>query len=70
MGTVIIKFKFLLTQCTKNCGVENLHIMFLDLQKASNTLDTTRTLAILEGCGVGPNIQAFLKKTWDGNMAC
>jgi hypothetical protein len=65
-GTVIIEFK-LLTHCTKNCGAENLCVMFLDLQKACCTLDRTWTLEILEGHGVGPNIQAFMKKTWDGD---
>ena len=65
--TAIIKFK-LLTQYTKNCGIKNIYIIFLDLQKAYHTLDRTWTLAILEGYGAGPNIRAFLnKKTWDGN---
>ena len=63
MGTVIIEFK-LLAKYTKNCGVENLYVIFLDLQKVYyTTLDRTRTLAILlERYGVGPNIRAFLKR--------
>ena len=46
--TSIIEFK-LLAQYTKNCGVENLYVIFLDLQKAYYTLDIIWTLAILEG---------------------
>ena len=65
-GTVIIEFK-MLTQYTKNCGVENLYVVFLDLQKAYYTLNRKRTLEILEGYGVGPNIRAFLTKIWDGD---
>ena len=65
-GTAIIEFK-LLTQYTKNCGVENLYVVFLDLQKAYYTLDRKRTLEILEGYGGGPNVRAFLKKIWDGD---
>jgi hypothetical protein len=42
---------------------------FLALQnEACCTLDRTWTLAILAEHGVGPRtIQAFLKKTWDGD---
>jgi hypothetical protein len=47
--------------------VESLCVAFLDLQRARCALDGARTLAILEGRGVGPSIQAFLKKTQDGN---
>jgi hypothetical protein len=65
-GTAIIELK-LLTQYTKLCGVKNLYVVFLDLQKAYYTLDRKRTLEILEGYGVGPNIRAFLKKGWDGD---
>jgi hypothetical protein len=65
-GTAVIELK-LLTQCTNECRARNLCAVFLDLQKACHTLDQERTLEILEGCGVGPNIQAFLKKIWDGD---
>jgi exonuclease III len=65
-GTAITELK-LLTQYTKLCGVKNLYVVFLDLQKAYYTLDRERTLEILEGYGVGPNIRAFLKKIWDGD---
>jgi hypothetical protein len=65
-GTAIIELK-LLTQHTKLCGVKNLYVVFLDLKKAYYTLDRKRTLEILEGYGVGPNIRAFLKKVWDGD---
>ena len=65
-GTAIIELK-LLAQHTKLCGVKNLYAIFLDLQKAYYTLDRKRTLEILEGYGVGPNIRTFLKKVWDGD---
>ena len=58
----------MLTQYTKNCVVENLYVICLDLQKACYTLDRTRQLVILKGYGVGPNIGAFLTHTWDGDM--
>ena len=65
-GTATIELK-LLMQHTKLCRVKKLHTVFLDLQKACHALDRERTLEILEGCGVGPNIRAFLKKGWDGD---
>jgi hypothetical protein len=44
-----------------HCGVENLYVIFLDLKKAFYLLDRDRTMAILEGYGVGKNLLAFIK---------
>ena len=41
--------------------------VFLDLTKAYDTLDRERTMAILEGYGVGPNIRHFIETVWDGD---
>jgi hypothetical protein len=52
---------------TRNCGVKNLYIIFLDLKKAYYTLNRDRTMAILKGYGVGRNVLAFIKRIWDGD---
>jgi len=57
----------LLMQHTRNCGVENLYVIFLDLKKAYYSLDRDRTMAILKGYGVGKNLLAFIKRIWDGD---
>jgi hypothetical protein len=45
-----------------------LYVIFLDLKKASYySLDRDRTMAILEGYGVGKNLLAFIKRIWDGD---
>ena len=63
-GTAIIELK-LLMQHTRNCGVENLYVIFLYLTKAYYSLDRDRTMAILKGYGVGNNLLAFIKQIWD-----
>ncbi len=62
-GTVITQVK-LRMQHTRNCGVGNLYMIFLDLKKAYYSLDRDRTLSILKGYGVGDNILRFLKEVW------
>lgn len=42
-------------------------IVFLDLKKAYDTLDRTRTMEILKAYGVGPNICHFIEQTWDND---
>ena len=37
----------------------------LDLRKAYDAIDWSRTLEILEGCGVGPNFWNLLTAYWD-----
>jgi hypothetical protein len=65
-ATATIKLK-LLTQHTRNCGVENLYIIFLDWKKVYYSLDRDRRMATLKGYGVGRNLQAFIKRKWDGD---
>ena len=43
---------------------EILYVIFLDLTKAYDTLDRSRCLEILEGCGVGLNARRLLKTYW------
>ena len=42
-----------------------LYFIFLDLQKAYDTVNRERLLEILEGYGVGPNALGLLKFYWD-----
>ena len=62
-GTACIEAK-LLQQLSKMIQT-TLHFIFLDLQKAYDTVDRERLLEILEGYGVGPNILGLLKYYWD-----
>jgi hypothetical protein len=65
-GTATATFELkLLMQHTRNCGVENLYIIFLDLNKAYYSLDRDSTMAILKGYGVGRNLLAFIKRIWE-----
>jgi hypothetical protein len=41
--------------------------VFLDLTKAYDTLDRTRTMAILEAYGVGPCLRRLIQSVWDGD---
>ena len=43
---------------------EVLYVIFLDLTKAYDTLDRSRSLEILEGYGVGPQARRILRKYW------
>jgi hypothetical protein len=63
-GTAAIELK-LLMQHTRNCGVENVYIIFLDLKKAYFVLAGSRQdngVAVLKGYGVGRNLLAFIKR--------
>jgi hypothetical protein len=64
-GTAIIENKLLmqLAQCTN----KPLHMIFLDLKKAYDTLDWDRTMKILEGYGVGENVRRIIGKIWNGD---
>jgi hypothetical protein len=42
-----------------------LYLIFLDLSKAYDTLDRDRTLEILKGYGVGPNVLRLLQTFWN-----
>lgn len=39
--------------------------LYLDIKKACNTLDWSRTLLILEAYGVGPNILRIIRTFWE-----
>ena len=43
---------------------EVLYVIFLDLTKAYDALDRSRTLDILEGYGVGPKVRRLLGNYW------
>ena len=44
---------------------EVLYVIFLDLHKAYEALDRSRSLEILEGCGVGPQARRILRTYWE-----
>ena len=44
---------------------EVLYVIFLDLTKAYDALDRSRSLEILEGYGVGPRARRLLRTCWD-----
>jgi hypothetical protein len=44
-----------------------LHMVFLDLSKAYDTLDRQRTLEILEGYCVGANLRWILSTIWESD---
>jgi hypothetical protein len=53
-GTASIEVKLLMQLAARTN--KPLHMVFLDLKKAYDTLDRDRTLKILEGYGVGANV--------------
>jgi hypothetical protein len=64
-GTAIIETK-LLMQLAQRTN-KPLHMIFLDLKKAYDTLDRDRTMKILEGYGVGDNVRRIIGKIWNGD---
>ena len=44
---------------------EVLYVIFLDLHKAYEALDRSRSLEILEWCGVGPQARRILRTYWE-----
>ena len=45
--------------------VEVLYVIFLDLTKAYDALDRSRSLEILKGYGVGERVRRMLKEYWE-----
>jgi hypothetical protein len=64
-GTAIMETK-LLMQLTQRSN-KPLHMIFLDLKKAYDTLDRNRTMKILEGYGVGENVRRIIQTIWQGD---
>ena len=60
-GTATLKSKLL--QQLAALWEEVLYVIFLDLRKAYNNLETSRCLEILEGYGVGPRPENYCKHT-------
>jgi hypothetical protein len=42
--------------------------IFIDLTKAYDTLDRSRTLSLLEAYGIGPHIRSIIQAVWDLEM--
>jgi Reverse transcriptase (RNA-dependent DNA polymerase) len=62
--TAISELKLYMRATTMNKKAKPRFIIFLDLKKAYDTLDRTRTLEILKSYGVGPNICHIIEQTW------
>ena len=62
-GTVTLEVKVLQQVVTLRGSV--LHAIFLYLHKAYNSLDISRCLGIMEGCGVGPRALRLLQRHWE-----
>ena len=63
-GTATLESK-LLQQLTA-MREEVLYVIFLDLTKAYDALDRSRSLEILKGYGVGERVRKMLREYWDG----
>ena len=62
-GTAILRNKLRMqTAFAKHVTLKQL---YLDMKKAYDTLDRSRTLLILEGYGVGPNILRIIRTFWE-----
>jgi Reverse transcriptase (RNA-dependent DNA polymerase) len=65
-GTAILEVQ--LNMDLNNQRGQPLHHVFLDLGKAYDTLDRTRTLELLKQYGIRPNLLGALCNFWDGLM--
>ena len=61
-GTATLEAKLL--QQLADMREEVLYVIFLDLTKAYDALDRSRSLEILEGYGVGPRARRLLRAYW------
>ena len=64
-GTGTATFKAKLLQQLVAMREEVLYVIFLDLTKAYDALDRSRSLEILKGYGVGDRVQRLLQEYWD-----
>ena len=62
-GTAILEAKLLMQLAFWDC--KPLYQVFLDLTKAYDSLDRVRTMEILIGYGVGPNLCRFIQTVWN-----
>ena len=61
-GTATLEAKLL--QQLAAMREEVLYVIFLDLTKAYDALDRSRSLEILKGCGVGEIVRRLLREYW------
>jgi hypothetical protein len=64
-GTATIEAKLLMQLAARTN--KPLHMIFMDLKKAYDTLDRDRTMKILEGYGVGANVRRIIREIWNGD---
>ena len=64
-GTAIMETKLLMQLAQRSN--KPLHMIFLDLKKAYDTLDRDRTMKILEGYGIGENVRWIIQMIWQGD---
>jgi Reverse transcriptase (RNA-dependent DNA polymerase) len=64
-GTAILEAKLHMQLTLWDC--KPLFQVFIDLTKAYDTLDRIRTMQILAGYGMGPNLRQFIQTIWDGD---
>ena len=62
-GTATLEAKLL--QQLAAMREEVLYVIFLDLTKAYDALDRSRSLEILKGYGVGEQVQKMLREYWE-----
>ena len=62
-GTATLEAKLL--QQLADMREEVLYMIFLDLTKAYDALDRSRSLEILKGYGVGDRVRQMLQEYWD-----
>ena len=64
-GTGTATFKAKLLQQLAAMRGEVLYMIFLDLTKAYDALDRSRSLEILKGYGVGERVRRLLREYWN-----
>ena len=65
-GTATLEAKLL--QQLSDIREKVLYVIFLDLTKAYDALDRSRSLEILKGYGVGDRVRRILQEYWDKTM--
>ena len=66
-GTGTATFEAKLLQQLAAMREEFLYLIFLDLTKAYDALDRSRSLEILKGYGVGNRVRRLLREYWDNS---